>query len=446
MLAAFSPLPVSAAYNSILESLEPYSEIILLESLEDGTIIFDKNKDVRTPPASLTKIVVAILVLENCPNLEEIVTVPEHAVKMFAGTNSSTAGLKIGEEISVMNLLRCMLIPSANEAAAVLADYVGKGSIANCVSMMNAFVRKLGCENTHFVNPHGLDEDGHYTTASDMAKITRYALTCDRGDVFEQITATKKFTLPQSNMSRPREIATTNFLMNSGYRDYYSKYVTGIKTGSTTGAGRCVVAKASSGGYSYLAVIMRGTFYDVDRDGYMENGAFMDAKALFEWTFKNIRFETILTANQVVTEVPVRLSSQTDHVTLVPGKSLSAFVPVGVGGNSVLVKADEKTMPVSIDAPVEKGQIVAELIVLYAGEEIARANLVASAGVKRSTLLYMISLIKDLAVTTVFRIIIALAAVLVAGYAGLNIYIMRKKRQRRRELKVLRYRDLDDRR
>jgi len=442
---ALLPVQVGAAYNSILESLEPYSEIILFESLEDGTVLFDKGADVRTHPASLTKLVTAIVALENCPDIEKVIVAPEHTIKMFTGTNSSTAGIKAGEEITIFNLLRCMLIPSANEAAAILADYVGGGSIEKFVGMMNAFVRAIGCEDTHFLNPHGLDAEGQYTTASDMAKIARYALSFKYADVFEQITSTKKFTLPKSNMSNPREFATTNFLMNSGYKDYYSKYVTGIKTGSTTGAGRCVIAKAVSGGYSYLAVIMKGTFYDVDKDGYDENGAFLDAKELFEWTFKNIRFETILTASQVVAEVGVNLSSKDDRVQLVPEQSLQAFVPKGVGENSVLVKVDERTLPESVDAPVKKGQKLAEAVVYYAGEEIARTSLVADKDVGRSAFLHAVSVVRHLAAKTVFKIITVIAALLIAAYIGLNIYIAQKKKKRRRELRVLRYRDIDKR-
>ncbi len=431
-----------AAYNSLLDELEPYSEIVYLQSLEDGTVIFEQNADEQTAPASLTKLVTALVTLKNCADVNTVVTVPGEAVDVFAGTNSSTAGLKAGEQISVLNLLYCMLVPSANEAAEILADYIGGGSVDKFVGMMNSFVKGLGCKGTHFVNPHGLDEDGHYTTARDMAKIASYALTCEQSDLLEKITSTMKYTLPATNMNDEKVLRTTNFLMNPGYAEYYCKYVSGMKTGSTENAGKCVIAKASSDGYSYLAVIMRGTFYDVDRDGYDENGAFMDAKEIFEWTFKNIKYETVLPAAQVVAEMTVKLSSQADYVAMVPYAELSAFVPSGVGENSVLVEVDPSTVSESVDAPVKKGQKLGEAVVYYAGEEIARTDLVAAQDVKRNLFLYLMSVIKKIFSMTVFRIIFAVFLVFATAYISVNVLYEKKKRRRKSSLRVLNYRDI----
>lgn len=443
ILISSACLPAYAvAYNKLYEALKPYSEIVLLQSLENDTVLYEKNINVRTAPASLTKMITAIVTLENCKDVEEIITVPQSAIDMFIGTNSSNAGLKGGEQISLLNLLYCMLVPSANEAAAILADYIGGGSIAKFVDMMNDFVAKIGCTGTHFVNPHGLDEDGQYTTAADMARIAKYALTFSHSDLFEKITSTKKYTLPKSNMNEEKTIATTNFLMNSGYAEYYCKYVTGLKTGSTTSAGKCVMAKASSNGYSYLAVIMRGTFDDIDKDGYRENGAFMDAKKIFEWTFKNIKYETVLGATQVVSEIKVNLSTSADHVALIPSAELSAFVPSGVGENSVLVEVDKSTLPESIDSPVKKGQKVCRAIVYYAGEEIARTDLVAADDVSRNVFLYIVSVVKKLASTLVFRIIFALIILIVGGYIAVNILYFKKVKRRKNSLHVVSYRDM----
>ena len=152
----------SASFNN---SLETKADIVLLVSLDNGAVIFDKNADKVTAPASLTKITTAILTIENCADLDEVITIKQSSINAIAGTNSSTAGLKVGEEISIRNLLYCMMVKSANEAAVALADYIGGGSVANFVQMMNDFVMDMGCENTHFDNPHGLDSDGQYTTA-----------------------------------------------------------------------------------------------------------------------------------------------------------------------------------------------------------------------------------------------------------------------------------------
>ncbi|NLO45247.1 MAG: D-alanyl-D-alanine carboxypeptidase [Clostridiales bacterium] len=441
-LAALSPAKAGAAYNSLLESLEPYSEIVYLQSLEDGTVIFEKNADVKTASASLTKLVTALVTLNNCDDINTVVTVPDTAINVFAGTNSSTAGLKPGERLSVLDLLYCMLVPSANEAAEILAEYIGNGSTKKFVGKMNELVKSIGCTATHFTNPHGLDEDNHYTTARDMAKIASYTLTCPQSDLMEKITSTVKYTLPATNLSKERVLRTTNYLMNPGFADYYCKYVTGMKTGSTQNAGKCVIAKASCDGYSYLAVVLRGTFYDVDRDGYKENGAFMDAKKILEWTFANIKYETVLPSAQVVAEMPVKLSTKADYVAMVPDTELSTFVPSGVGESSVLVEVDPSTVGKSVDAPVKKGQKLGEAVVYYAGEEIARTDLVAAQDVGRNIFLYFLHIVKRLFSTIVFRIVFSVAVIIITAYAAVGIIYERKRRQRKRGLRVLNLRDI----
>lgn len=166
-------------------------------------------------------------------------------------------GIKPGEEISMLNLLYCMMIHSGNDAANVVAEHIG-GSIPNFVNMMNEFVAKVGCTDTHFVNPHGLDTDGHYTTADDMAKIVKYALKLPK---FEEISNTARYTMPQSNLRERQTLRTTNELLLKDSSHYY-EYASGIKTGTTTKAGRCVVSTASKNGYRYLGIVMRGLYKD----------------------------------------------------------------------------------------------------------------------------------------------------------------------------------------
>ena len=424
---------VSGAYNSLLEELEPRSDIILLQSMEDDTVIFDKNIHKRTPPASLTKIVTAILVLENCADLETMVDVPQAVIDSLRNTNSSNAGLKAGESVSVHDLLRCMLIPSANEAAATLAYYISGGDIPLFVDKMNVFAERLGCTETHFVTPHGLDDPEQYTSAADMAKIMRYALHFTYSDVFTDIIGTERFTLPASNMhEKERVIRSTNYLMNSGYSDYYCKYVTGGKTGSTSAAGKCVAATAYSSGYSYLCIIMGAPHDDIDNDGYEENGAFTDAKLLLDWVYKNISCETVLSSADVTAEVNVRLSSRTDHVALVPSEDVLAYVPTGVDDKSVLVKVVESSMPKSVDAPIEKGEKIAQAAVYYADQEIARADLVAAESVERNMILYIGSLIKAFVSHPVVMVILALLILLAASYVALTVYINYARRKKRR--------------
>jgi len=437
IVSAVPATVADASYNQVLETVGHYADIVLLVSLDDGSVIFDKNADMPTPPASLTKIVTATLVLQKCKNLDTVVTAPEYAIRLLDNTNSSNAAILPGEKMSVRNLLYCLLVKSANDAANILADYTA-GSIDGFVAMMNAYVSGLGCKNTHFVNVHGLDADGQLTTANDMLKIVEAALKIP---VFVQITSTLKYTVPKTNLSAKRVLTSTVSLMNKGIPDYYCPYATGIKTGSTAAAGRCVISKASKDGYSYLAVIMRAPFKDIDKDGVDENCAFIDCKKLFDWTFDNIKLSTVVQADQIVAEVPVKLSSRVDHVQLVPEKEIMALVPSGIDAGSVLVQVIKNSLPESINAPVKKGQEIGEARVLYAGTEIARFKLAANEDISRNTLLFAGSLIKSAASTFIFKLIAVVLVFAVAAYIGLVIYVNMRKRKRKR-LKVLNYRDV----
>ncbi len=434
ILSCFAPIGASAVYNS---SVETETEIYYIESLDTGTVLFEQNSTQQTAPASLTKIVTAALALKHCEDLNTVITVPEHCIRLLDGTGSSLAGIKVGEEITMLSLLYCLMVSSANEAAMIIADYVG-GTIADFIVMMNELAQELGCENTHFANPHGLDDPDHYSCAADMAKLTKYAM---QFPVFNEITSTKEYTLPATNMNSERKIRTTNYLMLSGYKEYYLEEAKGIKTGSTTNAGKCVVTTATKNGYSYLAVAMKAPFYDYDKDGYNENFAFMDVKAMLEWTFKNIKLKTVTDPSQIITVADVKYAWGVDHVRLVPAEEYFALVPVGVDSASVLVEPVEGGLPEALEAPIKKGDEVCEAIVSYAGEEIARIKLVAAEDVDRSIILFIVGKLGDLSKTLGFKIFMALLALVVIFVIAANIYV--NKNRKRRRIRIVNYRDIN---
>lgn len=167
-------MPAYANYNAVYEkSLTDsgdnpiYAQIYLLVNLDNDTVIFEKDADKQAAPASLTKIMTATVVLENCKDLDEEVEASYEAIHLLDGTGSSIVGLEPGEKMSIKNLLYCLLVRSGNDAANVLAMHVG-GSIEGFVKMMNDKAAALGCKNTHFANVHGLDDPNHYTTARDL--------------------------------------------------------------------------------------------------------------------------------------------------------------------------------------------------------------------------------------------------------------------------------------
>lgn len=413
-------LPANAAYDEVMESLNLYSDCVLLMSSDNGEVIFDKNAGKQTPPASLTKVVTSIVVLENCEDLDAVVTVPESCIKELDGTGSSLGGFKAGEEVTVYNLLAGLLIQSANEAANVLADYISGGDRAKFIEMMNETAQRLGCVNSHFVNPHGLHDEDQYVTAEDMAAFMLYAMEFP---AFEEIVGRTSYKLPATNLQDERNILNTNYLMNSAYSDYYCKYVKGGKTGSTSDAGRCVVSVASKDGYNYVAVALNSTFSDVDGDGVNENGAFLDAKEMFEWAFSNIELVAISDTSKIVAQVPVKYAKDTDLLTLSPGETVYSLVPKGTDSGSLLVEPIEETVPEYVKAPIKKGETVCRANVLYAGEVIKEIDLVASTDIKRSFWAMIGTLAEEIFSNWAFRII-ALAVIVV-----LIILIFMKRRK-----------------
>lgn len=428
--------PVGASYNS---SLQTGADIVYLVSLDDGTVIFDKNADKQAAPASLTKIVTAILTIENCEDLDEVITIKKSTMDALAGTDSSTAGLVAGEEISIRNLLYCMLVKSANEAAEALADYIGGGSVSDFVDMMNSFAQDAGCINTHFMNPHGLDEDGHYTTARDLAVLTRHALTLP---IFSEIVNTVNYKLPATNKSGERNLLSTNWMINPNFKTYYYSYAQGIKTGTTSKAGRCVISKASKDGYNYLCVVMNAPLEDVNGDGNPDNCAFLECKKIFKWAFENLKLTKIADVTQIATVIDVRLSWSTDHVRLVPENDVTALVPAGTDSTGVMLEVIPEETPSELNAPVKKGDAVGKARILYAEQEIATVNLVAAEDVKMSVILWVGNGIKSILRSTVFKIIFSVIIIVLAAYLFLIIRYNRRKKRRKNAKVVKNFRNV----
>ncbi len=410
-------------------------KVNLLISLDDNSVIIERNADKKVAPASLTKIMTALVVLQNETNLQRKMTISEEAIKSIAGTGSSTAGLKSGEELTVYDVLCCMLIPSGNDAANALAIEYG-GTIAGFVKKMNATAKSLGCKNTNFENAHGLDSPKHLTTANDLVLITKAAL---KYPAFETISGSYIYDLPETNMHKARRIVTSNDLINP-YRNAYNKSVKGIKTGTTGNAGRCLISYASRDGYNYLAVAMGGGSVDKDGDGTKEtNQAFEDTNIMYNWAFRNLKYEIVTRQGQFVCSVPLRNCSGSDSAKLVAAKEVLALVPQGNNSESVSFKPID--LPESIEAPLKKGDIVGKAEIIYAGQRIGVVDIVAAEDAKRDIFLYSKSLIENLTSITFFRILFIFIAIGIVAYIAYFI-IANRKRKKMREIKMVKYNEL----
>jgi D-alanyl-D-alanine carboxypeptidase (penicillin-binding protein 5/6) len=427
LISTFS-IGTSASFNSLLET---ESDIVLLVNTDSETVILDKNADKRSAPASLTKIVTCMLVLENCPDLSVQVTCKRECLNGLYAMNAATAGIVTGESLSIKNLLYCLMLPSAADAANILADYVG-GNIDNFVVMMNDFVAKLGCKDTKFVNAHGLDTDPNgYTTANDLYKITKYAL---QNPMFKEITSTPRYDIsPTEKYPYTRYLHNTNKMMNPGIPDYYHKSVSGVKTGTTEKAGRCVITTASQDGYNYMLIVMGAPQYDIDKDNVEENVAFTESKKIYNWAFENIELTKITNTTDVVTVVDVRYNSKVDHLRLLPAEELSALVPLGTESGSLIIRPIEGETPEVVKAPIKKGDVVGKAEILYGEDIVATVDLVAAEDVELNIFLLILGTIKDIFSTTIFKILFAIAAVLLMIYI---LLIIRKNRIKAKRNKI----------
>ena len=413
----------SAAFNSLLET---EADIVLLVNMDSDTVIFDKNADKRSAPASLTKIVTCIVTLENCDDLSTPLTCTRENIEGLYLLNPSTAAIQIGDTLTVEQLLYGLMLPSGADAANILADYIG-GTRENFVVMMNDFVKSLGCEDSNFINVHGLDGDGSaYTTANDLYKITKYAL---QNPKFKEIVSTTTYQVPIK--SYPYH--NTNKMMNSAYKDYYSPYISGVKTGTTDLAGHCVVSTASKDGYNYLLVVMNAPQYDIDNDGVEENVAFTDSKKIYEWAFDSIVLTKVTSTTDVVTVIDVEYNWKIDHLRLLPAKEISAFVPLGTESGSLVIRPVESETPKSVKAPIKKGDVLGKAEILYGEDVVATVDLVAAEDVDRDFLLWVFSGIKTIFSSTVFKILFALFIVLVIIYI---LLIIRKNRIKAKRKKI----------
>ena len=427
-LISIFPLSASASFNSLMET---ESDIVLLVNTDSETVILDKNADKRSAPASLTKIVTCMLVLENCPDLSVQVTCKRECLNGLYARNAQCAGIVPGESLSIENLLYCLMVHSAADSANILADYVG-GSIDNFVVMMNDFVAKLGCENTKFVNAHGLDADPNgYTTANDLYKITKYAL---QNPTFKEISSTVYYEVaPTEKYPHTRYLHNTNKMTRKGYADYYSPYVVPVKTGTEEKAGRCVITTASQDGYNYMLIVMGAPQYDIDNDNVEENVAFTESKKIYNWAFENIELTKITNTTDVVTVVDVKYNSKTDHLRLLPAEELSALVPLGTESGSLIVRPIENETPKEVKAPIKKGDVLGKAEILYGENIVATVDLVAAEDVDLNIFLLVLGTIKDIFSTTIFKILFAIVAVLLIIYI---LLIIRKNRIKAKRNKI----------
>ena len=426
LLASLFLTPTACAY----EDFDLDAKAGLLIEANTGEVLFEKNAHQENYPASITKVMTALLVLEAVDRgqlaLTDSVTASEEAFASLPA-NASNAGMKVGETLTVEQLLYCLLVPSGNESANVLAQAVS-GSIDGFVALMNSRAAELGCEHTHYVNPHGLHDPNHYSSAWDIYLVTREAM---KHELFMTICNAKSYEIPATNVNeKSRTLHSTNYLI-SNWRalGYLYRDAQGIKTGSTDEAGYCLVSSAVRGSRTLISVVL-GAERRKDPDDVVRTYSFIETSRLFDWGFDNFTSRQILSADEPICEVPVTLSSETNYVVVHPAEDLTRMLP-----NDLAVEDIERTVTLhseSVEAPVAAGDELGTLTLSYRGTVYGEVPLLALSDVSASWLLVaqrdVIAFFSRSLVKLILSAVIALIVVLVL----LRTAFSRRRRSRKR--------------
>ncbi len=376
-----------------LDDPEPLAKAVIIVDGDHREVLYDFHAHERMYPASITKIMTSLVVLDAVDKgeltLDTQVTASAQAVDL--PWDSSTAGIKAGETLSVLDLLYCDLLPSGNEACNILSEAVA-GTSAEFVARMNAKARELGMADTKFSNPHGLHDPEHYTSAYDIYLMAEAAM---QNETFRTIVRSPSYTLPATNLQEARTIYSSNgfltgFYAGSGY--IYGKAI-GIKTGYTGEAGRCLASAAVDElGRTFYCVVL-GTEDAKNEDGSSHKRSFSESKRLLEWAFDNFHYVTLLDQDteNVMREVSVTLSDEADYVQALPKGEIQATVPSDFDIKQAELKV---TLPDSIEAPVTAGDKLGTITLWYNGVEYGTLDMVATDSVERSEFLYAVQQIE----------------------------------------------------
>lgn len=313
---------------------------------DGGSVIWSKNGSERLPMASTTKIMTALCALENFPDIKKAVTIDGAA----CGVEGSSVYLKVGETLTMEELLFALLLESANDAAAAIAIEIS-GSIDDFAILMNDTAHRLGMKDSHFVNPHGLDHEDHYTTAEDMARLTVAAL---KNKDFSRIVSTYRTTIPLNGDEGTRLLLNHNKLLK-----YYDGAI-GVKTGFTKKSGRCLVSAAERDGTVLVAVTLCAP------------DDWNDHRAMLDYGFSSFRQISVANVGELRYSIPIT-GGTTSFVAVTNKEECHICAPVSSPDIRYVVEA-----PRFLFAPVKEGDRVGYVRCFLGDRQVARLSLYAT--------------------------------------------------------------------
>jgi D-alanyl-D-alanine carboxypeptidase (penicillin-binding protein 5/6) len=386
-----------------------------------GQVLYNKNMNDQRYPASCTKVMTALLTLENL-DLKKTVTID--AETPF--TEGSRIYLLEGEQVTVEQLLYALLLESANDSAVALAKQIA-GSIPAFADMMNKRAKELGAKNTNFVTPNGLHDDKHVTTAYDLAMIAKYAMT---NEEFRKLVTTYRYIIPATNKQDTRYLYNTNRLIYDEHTKYtingvqrVAKYegATGIKTGYTSHAGGCLISGAKRGDTELISVVMKST----------DQGRFSDSIALLDYAFANYKSIKAMDKGTILGEIPVKRGVE-KKVEVVAAETGYATLPFDASKFLVQTKI---VLDKNVRAPVAAGQKVGT-VEIYEGEKlIGKIDAITKGAIPEGGLLSIIGMSDQTTVMVerIFSAVLILFVALAAGYVVIKRRQLRRRKLRRQE-------------
>lgn len=434
----FSLFNISEVFAEVTYEPEDFSVLsqsAYLVNNDNGQVLYKKNEREKLPPASLTKIMTAIIVLETLPAEDLEKSIPCYNDIMtdsyWYEQGASMSGFYPDEVISIKNMIYALLIQSACDMGDVLAKYTAttymNGDINTFIDKMNEKAKELGANDTHFVNTHGLDAEGQYTTAYDMYLITKHALSIPN---FLEFTDTDVYYIAPTNVhSEKFPLINTNEMIFSS-SDYYYEPIIPIKTGTTGQNTQNLITLAEQNGYTYMGIVLGGKY--ATETGQRAYETYKDTKNLYEWAFNDFSLRTIVKKGDTSSgvEIGVRLSTAYDYVIGVPEKTVEEIIPDTLDVDQIKRVAN---VPEKIDAPIKEGQILGTMDLMIGNDVLTSVNIISTKDIERSTILYIFDEIRKIFSTTIAKVIGIVLLLFIICYV---LYLVDKNNKRKKKMRT----------
>lgn len=406
---------------SFTPNFEINSAAGILINTDTGDILYEKNADAEYMPGALVQIMEAALVLENCSDLKMQITCDSELIQRYQGTEYPDdlryADIYAGDVLTVEELLYALLLTSSCEAAVLLANQFGNGSVAGFVDMMNTKAQELGCTQTNFTNVTGIYDPSQRTTARDMLNITKYALSVSK---FLDFTSAVSYAPKTPNAERHNMenwIWTHSNSMLQENDNYYLEGAKGIKTANLNQQGRNIICQGTKDGNTFLVVLLAAPFND--SEGNLKYYHMKDAYDLLTWAFTHFNYQTILSDNTELGQITVQNGDGVDYVLVKPARSFMSLWYDGADTNAII---QEIKLEDHVSAPVQEGEKLGTVTLKFSGQELATIDLVSTSSVELSKQKYYFALAKHFPHTEWLTRAVLLSVILCAVYLVLCIY------------------------